>query len=160
VRRLDELTEAHDFRRYETLHWALPGHEARWLTDARQGHPIMGLGPTAYGRWPTATGWRWWRAAPGQRWRDRIATGGDGRGRLHHLSPGQRAQERLIDGLRLADGFDPDAIAAETGLDRAAWLDEPALTKLLAAGRMRRIGPRLAAADLGQSDELALHLLV
>ncbi len=159
VRRLDALAQLQGFRRYETLHWALPGHEARWLADARQGQPIMGLGPAAYGRWPSRTGWCWWRAAPGRRWRDKVAAGGDGRGRLHRLSARQRAQERLIDGLRLAVGFDPGGIAAETGLEPAAWLDEAALAELLAASRMRRLGSCLAATDLGQADELALQLL-
>lgn len=159
VRRLDALAQLHGFRRYETLHWALPGHEARWLTDARQGQPIMGLGPGAYGRWPSTTGWHWWRAAPGRRWRDEVAAGSDGRGRLHRLSPRQRAQERLIDGLRLAVGIDPAGIAAETGLEPATWLDEAALADVLAAGRMRQLGSCLAATDLGRADELALQLL-
>src|SRR5690606_18934351 len=55
---VDRLLQARGFCRYETLHWALPGHEARWLLDARRGRAIMGLGPDAYGRWPDAAGWR------------------------------------------------------------------------------------------------------
>ncbi|WP_222183577.1 hypothetical protein [Geminicoccus harenae] len=156
---LDRLLRAHGFCRYETLHWARPGHEARWLLDARQGRAIMGLGPGAYGRWPDAVGWRWWRSSGAAAWCRAVDRGGDGRGRLHRLTAEERAQERLIDGLRLAEGIMPAAIEAETGLLRSAWLDEDALARLRASGRLHDLDGRLIAADPSDADALALDLL-
>ncbi|HWL68338.1 MAG TPA: hypothetical protein VNS22_08120 [Geminicoccus sp.] len=156
---LDRLLRAHGFCRYETLHWALPGHEARWLLDARRGHAIMALGPGAYGRWPDAAGWRWWRSSGAAAWCRAVGRGGDGRGRLYRLTPQERAQERVIDGLRLAEGITPAAIEAETGLVRSAWLDEHALARLRASGRLHDLAGRLLAADPGEADALALALL-
>lgn len=164
VGRLDELARSCGFRRYETLHWALAGHEASWLLDARRGHPIMGLGPSAYGRWPddqaaAGTGWCWWRAAPGRRWREQVAAGKDGRGRLHVLPARDRAIERAIDGLRLAEGFVPEAVVAETGQPLGHWLDLLALERLVLTGRLRWSGSCLLAADPGEADALADVLL-
>jgi hypothetical protein len=159
VGHLDRLLRAHGLCRYETLHWALPCHEARWLLDARRGRAIMGLGPGAYGRWPDAAGWRWWRSAGAAAWCRAVDRGRDGRGRLHRLTAQERAQERVIDGLRLAEGIMPAAIEAETGLLRSAWLDEPALARLLASGRLHDLAGRLVAADPGDADTLSQALL-
>ncbi|WP_159715513.1 hypothetical protein [Geminicoccus flavidas] len=156
---VDRLLQAHGFCRYETLHWSLPGHEARWLLDARRGRAIMGLGPSAYGRWPDAAGWRWWRSPGAAAWCRAMDRGGAGRGRLHRLTAQERAQERVIDGLRLAEGITPAAIEAETGLLRSSWLDEDALARLCATDRLHDLDGRLIAADPAEADALARALL-
>ncbi|WP_027132619.1 hypothetical protein [Geminicoccus roseus] len=159
VERLDGLARGQGLRRYEAVHWALPGHEARWLLGARRGAPILGMGPGAYGRWPGAEGWRWWRGGPGNRWRRAVDAGGDGRGRLHRLAAADQARERAIDGLRLAEGIDLGVLERETGAPAADWLDLGVLEALLPGQRLRRTGDRIAVADLGEADTLAAGLL-
>ena len=159
VRRFDAAASAIGYVRYEAANWAQPGHEAAWLIHARQGGPIMGVGAGMYGRWPSAAGWRWWRAARPDRWRRTVEKGRDGRGRLRLLSPRERAVERLVDGLRLSCGIDLAEIEAEAACHRAIWLDEAFLTLLLDRGDLVSVGHHLRVADLNQVDRLTELLL-
>ncbi|HEX2526740.1 MAG TPA: hypothetical protein VHL31_10650 [Geminicoccus sp.] len=157
--RFDLAARTLGFRRYEAANWALPGHEARWLLDARRGGAIMGVGPGIYGRWSGPSCWWWWRAGRCHRWRQQLDAGRDGRGRLKRLSPKERAVERLIDGLRLREGADLAAVEVEAGLERTVWLDREALAAMLATGRLRSAGSRLQVRDLDEVDELTEMLL-
>ncbi len=137
--------EARGFVHYEVSNYARPGHEARHNLGYWRGRDYVGLGCAAYG---TISGEGTYGA---RRYRNKTdpakytaaALGGalrDGRGRAategssEDLDPETRLLERIMLGLRVAEGLDLEAAAEELGV--VAWTKE----RLRAAERLQKKG--------------------
>jgi oxygen-independent coproporphyrinogen-3 oxidase len=149
-----EALASRGFVHYEISNYAREGHVARHNLGYWHGSDYVGLGCGAWGTvtlpqgrvryrntpvperylgsadaWPTAD---LDRAGPGELMAEREI-----------LSPKTDLIERLMLGLRLAEGVDVEAAASQVGAD--PWPDRRlrALDRLIARGRIRRDGPRL-----------------
>jgi oxygen-independent coproporphyrinogen-3 oxidase len=111
------------YRRYEISNYARPGFECRHNLACWRGEEYLGLGAAA----ASHVGGRRWTNAP-----DVAAyIAAAGRGRLppadrETLTPLLRATERLVFGLRMAEGVDLEDICGEAGLrgspDERRWV--------------------------------------
>jgi putative oxygen-independent coproporphyrinogen III oxidase len=127
---------------YEVSNHARPGAECRHNLVYWRGHDYAGIGPGAHGRLEiggerraTATEKR------PESWLMRVEASGHGVIVDEPLSRGERADEFLLMGLRLAEGIDAARFAALAGrpLDahRIATLREHGFIEATAAGRLR-----------------------
>ena len=132
-----ELTGA-GFRRYEVSSWSRPGFESKHNLSYWQCKPVYGAGCGAhsYGRSGDSSR-RWWNVARPQQYISSPAFVEDG----ETLGPRNTAAERVMLGLRMADG-----IEAPAGF-------ELALADLAAAGLITRTGDFVRPTERG----LALH---
>ncbi|MFD2234749.1 radical SAM family heme chaperone HemW [Phaeospirillum tilakii] len=137
---------------YEVSNHARPGAECRHNLTYWRGGDWVGIGPGAHGRLGA-------RALAQQHdptiWLTTVEAAGHATAEDEILSPAALAAERLMMGLRLAEGLELDDTL------RAA-IDPTALTDLIEAGLLRRDGARLAATPTGWPllDTLLAHLLL
>jgi len=132
-----ELTGA-GFRRYEVSSWSLPAFESKHNQSYWQCKPVYGAGCGAhsYGR-SGGSSRRWWNWARPQEYISSTVFEEDG----ESLDPRKTAAERIMLGLRTADGLDVPA-----GF-------ETALAELSAAGLVIQEGAHVRPTQRG----LALH---
>jgi oxygen-independent coproporphyrinogen-3 oxidase len=64
------------------------------------------------------------------------------------LTPSEAADEALVMGLRLAEGIDPEALAARLGVERL--VDWAAVERLCASDHLNRSGPHIRATPAGR----------
>ncbi|HVM19653.1 MAG TPA: radical SAM family heme chaperone HemW [Egibacteraceae bacterium] len=112
----DDVLTAAGFTRYELSNWARPGMQCRHnLTYWRNGD-WLGIGAGAHGHWQ---GRRWWSVRAPQRYVDEVVAGRSTTSGDEVLDLEQQRTERLLLGLRMADGVprrlvepvDPAAVA-------------------------------------------------
>lgn len=103
----DELSDA-GLNWYEISNWARPGHESGHNLGYWRGDDWWGVGPGAHSH---VAGTRWWNHRLPQAWMDAVLAGGDPRAGHEVLSPTQRTTESVMLAVRLAGGFDPEAVA-------------------------------------------------
>ena len=151
---LHEALTLRGFAHYEVSNYAKDGHVARHNLGYWSGNDYVGLG---CGAWGTVT-------VAGQRVRYRntpvperyLASAGAwaeadlsraGSGELvsefERLAPDTDFSERLMLGLRLADGFDVEAAARTVGVEPWSPARLRAVERLVTRGRLVREGPRL-----------------
>ncbi len=132
------MTEAAGLPAYEVSNHAVPGQEGRHNLLYWRGGDWAGVGPGAHGRL-TLEGTRTAteaERAPG-RWLERVEREGSGEAEREALSPEEAAEERLLMGLRLAQGIELGRLHALPQLPaRAAALKEMGLVAL-EGGRLR-----------------------
>ena len=168
---IDAALAERGLRHYEVSNYAVPGQESRHNLGYWRGHSYLGLGVAAYGCGPTGNGSIRYRNAPEP---TRYVEG------TRSLVPGAPAledgvtstiepldaetllRERIMLGLRLADGFDLAASAGELGLDATASWQARARTiqRLSSEGTLSVDGTRLripSARRLG-TDGIAARL--
>ena len=137
------------FTRYELSNWALPGSECRHnLTYWRNGD-WLGLGAGAHAHWQ---GTRSWNVRPPGRYADMILAGGSAQAGTETLTPQEQRTERLLLGLRMAQGVLRDDVEP---------LDQGQLDLLVAAGLVvadDRI--RLTDAGWALANDVTVRLLV
>ena len=137
-----EVCAAHGLPAYEVSNHARPGGECRHNLVYWRGHEYAGIGPGAHGRLEidgerhaTATEQR------PESWLMRVEAAGHGLVTDDVLTRGERADEFLLMGLRLAEGIDPRRFAAIAGRgvdpERLAALRQHGLIDIDAAGRLR-----------------------
>ncbi|MFO0742009.1 MAG: radical SAM family heme chaperone HemW [Labilithrix sp.] len=136
---IDEELESRGLRHYEISNYAKPGEEARHNLAYWRGDEYIGLGCGAYGMTRTKAG--------GVRWRnailpDRYVAGAPVLS-TEELTPDDLLKERIMLGLRIAEGIDLGASGRELGVD--PWSPERlrAIDKLVERGRLERDGDRL-----------------
>jgi len=154
---IDEALRAVGFEHYEISNYAKPGAEARHNVAYWRGDDYVGLGCGAFGFVRTgATGVRWRNAitpaayeaqtrAMSSRDRSAVPAGFDRAGAsIERLSTDALLEERIMLGLRMADGVDLGRAARELGID--PWTRERTRTvdELVARGRLQRNGDHLA----------------
>jgi oxygen-independent coproporphyrinogen-3 oxidase len=132
------MTEAAGLPAYEISNHAAPGQEGRHNLLYWQGGDWVGVGPGAHGRL-TLSGTRTGTEAernPG-RWLERVEREGSGEAGREALTDAEAAEERLMMGLRLAEGIDLARLGALPGLPaRIPALEDLGLVAL-EGGRLR-----------------------
>jgi putative oxygen-independent coproporphyrinogen III oxidase len=146
--------ESAGFSHYEISNYARLGHVAEHNLGYWRGDDYVGLGTGAWGTW-TSNGRRLrYRNTPSperylalsDRWPSAdLERAGNG-GLLSELEPidaETALRERLMLGLRLAEGFDFEAAALELGVPAWTTERERAASRLISRGDLARDGPRL-----------------
>ncbi|TNC48200.1 coproporphyrinogen III oxidase [Rubellimicrobium rubrum] len=111
------LTEAAGLPAYEVSNHAAPGQESRHNLVYWQGGDWVGIGPGAHGRL-TVDGVRAaieTERTPG-RWLQMVEQNGSGESQRENLRALEAAEERLMMGLRLAEGVEMDRLRMLDGL--------------------------------------------
>ncbi len=141
-----ELCEAAGLPAYEISNHAAPGCESSHNLAYWRCGEYLGLGPGAHGR--LLIDGR--RLATSQRTSPENWLSGERRQTETILSKEEIAAERLMMGLRLAEGIDSTTFSAEVGETLASWLAGPALDRLLDAGLLLWRGEHLTASADGR----------
>ena len=133
------------YEHYEVSNWAKPGHRCVHNMGYWQGRPYLGLGAGAHSY---RAGRRWWNVRPPQQYIDAV-TGGDlPIGGQEILNDEEVRLERLLLGLRIADGVPRD------------WVNPEEADRFVAAGLVMRSDDRVALTDRGLllANDLVLSL--
>jgi putative oxygen-independent coproporphyrinogen III oxidase len=140
-----EAFAAAGYEHYEVSNWAKPGHRCLHNLGYWRGGPYLGLGAGAHSY---RDGRRWWNVRPPQRYVDLIEAGEPPVGGDETLTASERDLERLLLGLRVADGVP------------TSWVDADEAARFVAEGLARRTGDRLSLTDRGLllANELVLSL--
>jgi len=138
-----DLLGAAGYEHYEISNWATPGRRCLHNMGYWQGRPYLGLGAGAHSH---RDGRRWWNVRPPRQYLDLLDGGELPIGGEERLSDAERATERLLLGLRVADGIP------------AQWLPDGRATPFVEDGLAERRGDRLALTDRGMlvANELVL----
>ena len=133
------LTGAAGLPLYEVSNHARPGAESRHNLSYWRYTDYAGVGPGAHGR---RTGHATTRHKKPENWLNAVTRNGHGAQEEVALSPGERATEALVMGLRLAEGVDLGRIGA-------GYVDAAAVEQLAAHGLIVREGERLRVTGAG-----------
>lgn len=151
-----ELCAAAGLPLYEISNHARPGAESRHNLQYWTYGDYAGIGPGAHGRrGPRAT----LRLRRPESWLEAVIANGHGLESEEPIAPAAAAEEALLMGLRLAQGIDPDAFEARTGLPLEAVASPDARARLTAMGLLAP-GPQLRATPAGRplTNRLILEL--
>lgn len=131
---------------YEVSNWSRPGGECRHNLGYWHDDDWWGVGPGAHSHVGDA---RWWNVKHPRTYAERLASGESPEEGRETLTAEQRRVERIMLGLRLAEGLPVDALSA-SALDRVALLvndglvepdpragDAPAAPRLVLTARGR-----------------------
>lgn len=152
---IEEALESRGLRHYEISNYAAPGEEARHNLAYWRGDEYVGLGCAAFGFARDATrtgrGLRWRNAIEPKKYvaatntlRDDVLGEGDGVSMFAEELDGLALlRERIMLGLRLAEGVDLGRAGSELGID--PWTPERlrAVERLVDRGRLTRQGDLL-----------------
>jgi putative oxygen-independent coproporphyrinogen III oxidase len=141
----EELARA-GYRHYEVSNWARPGHECVHNVGYWEGRPYLGLGAGAHSY---RGGRRWWNVRPPARYVALALGGQQPVGGGEELSPEAARLERLLLGVRRAEGIP------------ASWVSDPAAAdEYEARGLARRDGGRFVLTEAGMllANEVVLAL--
>jgi putative oxygen-independent coproporphyrinogen III oxidase len=141
-----ELLGGGGYEHYEVSNWALPGHRCVHNIGYWDGRPYLGLGAGAHSH---RDGRRWWNVRPPQQYVDTVAAGREPIGGEETLDAEERRLERLLLGLRTAEGVPEE------------WVEDAARAEeFVAQGLAARRTGRIALTDRGMllANELVLAL--
>jgi putative oxygen-independent coproporphyrinogen III oxidase len=146
MEQVDALASAAGLARYELSNWARPGLEsAHNLTYWRDGD-WLGIGAGAHGHWQ---GRRWWCVRSPERYVSAGLGGASTVAGAEVPDAGQRRAERLLLGLRIAEGVPRAAVEP---------IDDRTVTDLIRAGLLRDDPARLALTPDGMRLASAVTL--
>lgn len=116
--------ETRGFVHYEVSNYARAGHESRHNLGYWRGLDYVGLGCAAYGTVSTEAGHarRYRNKTDPEKYIRAALTTDSTEGHSEALTPEMRLRERIMLGLRLAEGFDLSSAAEALGV--AAWTNE------------------------------------
>jgi putative oxygen-independent coproporphyrinogen III oxidase len=149
---IEEALESRGLRHYEISNYAAPGEEARHNLAYWRGDEYLGLGCAAFGFARDAErkdhGLRWRNAVEPKKYveatralKDEVLGEGDGVSMFAEQLDGVALlRERLMLGLRLAEGVDLGRAGVDLGID--PWTPERlrSIDRLVERGRLRRDG--------------------
>lgn len=119
-RRLKDL----GFEAYEISNFCRPGHRSAHNLKYWTGAPYLGLGPGAHSF--DGQHHRWWNLRKLRHWAAKVGSGDRPLEGEERLSPRQQLLERVMLGLRMADGIDLHQLEEEFDCDlrrrNAGWL--------------------------------------
>jgi putative oxygen-independent coproporphyrinogen III oxidase len=142
---IQEELERFDLHHYEVSNYAMAGHEAIHNLGYWRGRDYLGLGCAAYGTLSDAAGsaTRYRNQTEPALYVQAASSRSDVTASVEHLAPAVRLRERIMLGLRLAEGVDLGKAGLELGID--PWPNDRlcAVQRLEAAGRLVRDGDRL-----------------
>lgn len=142
-----ELLADAGYAAYEVSNFAAaPEHRSPHNRKYWSGAPYLGIGPSAHSF--DGAGERWWNERRLGPWRGRLGRGEKPIAGRERLSAAERTLERLMLGLRTAEGVDLAALSAELGDDLAA-VNRDLLDRLAAEELLRTEGDRLVPTRAG-----------
>jgi len=100
------------YRHYEVSNWARPGFECLHNLGYWEGRPYLGLGAGAHSY---RDGRRWWNVRPPQQYLEEVESGRLPLGGGEVLTDDERRMERLLLGLRVAEGVPVEWIDGRQG---------------------------------------------
>jgi len=136
------ITDAAGFKTYEISNHAKPGAECQHNLVYWRGQEYAGIGPGAHGRLEVNEG----RLATEtiknpEEWWQQVMVQGHGMVERFTLLPAEHADELLLMGLRLAEGFDPSRYEAlaKQGFEpeKISFLENLGMLETLKDGRLR-----------------------
>jgi putative oxygen-independent coproporphyrinogen III oxidase len=138
-------------RHYEISNYARPGHESRHNLGYWRGEPYLGLGVGAWGTVPSSGRRVRYRNTPNltrylEHARSEPIALGEGSNHVaafEDLSPSTLLMERLMLGLRLAEGVDLEQLESELGVEVRTRERVRAIDRWLQRGVLLRDGARL-----------------
>jgi putative oxygen-independent coproporphyrinogen III oxidase len=138
------LAEA-GYEHYEISNWARPGHRSAHNMGYWEGRRYLGLGAGAHSY---RDGKRWWNVRPPQQYLEEVEAGRRPVGGSEALGQAEREMERLLLGLRVADGVP------------AEWIDAERAATYVAEGLAERRNGRVALTDRGMflANDIVLEL--
>jgi oxygen-independent coproporphyrinogen-3 oxidase len=141
-----ELMVESGYEHYEVSNWARPGYRCLHNMGYWEGRPYLGLGAGAHSY---RDGRRWWNLRPPQQYMASLASGRRPVGGEEMLTDEEQKLERLLLGLRVADGVP------------ATWVDRIRAQQFLAEGLAERRDGRLALTRRGLflANEIVLELV-
>jgi putative oxygen-independent coproporphyrinogen III oxidase len=133
------------YEHYEVSNWAKPGRRCVHNLGYWEGRPYLGLGAGAHSFRDAR---RWWNVRPPQEYLELVASGQLPTGGEEHLTHEERDLERLLLGLRTADGVPKE------------WLDPARADRFVADGLAVRRNGHVALTDRGMllANDLILSL--
>jgi oxygen-independent coproporphyrinogen-3 oxidase len=137
------------FDHYEISNFARSGDVSRHNLGYWRGYDYLGLGTGAWGTVTLANGRIRYRNSPSPeryqaaRFEQPFAVAGDSCSVVEPLDAETSLRERIMLGLRLAEGFDLGAAARELGVDALPTERRRSLEKLRAKGQIEQDGERL-----------------
>jgi len=140
-----ELLSEGGHEHYEVSNWARPGHRCAHNLGYWRGRPYLGLGAGAHSY---RDGARWWNVRPPTQYVAMSAKGERPIGGRERLTEQERQMERLLLGLRTADGVPSD------------WVQPECAREFVAAGLAERRNGHLSLTDRGMflANEVVLSL--
>ncbi|HEV8420843.1 MAG TPA: radical SAM family heme chaperone HemW [Actinomycetota bacterium] len=134
------------FEHYEVSNWARPGYRCTHNMGYWEGRPYLGLGAGAHSYRGDV---RWWNVRPPQQYMAAVASGRKPIGGEERLTDEEQRLERLLLGLRVADGI------------LANQVDRSRVESLLREGMAERHGLQLALTERGLflTNEIVLDLV-
>lgn len=140
---------------YEISNHARPGHECRHNLNIWRGWDYVGVGPGAHGRLAlTGDGgtqdWGTHQVHNPERWLSLVESKGHGTAKRRLLDDGDRAEERVIMGLRLTEGIDRARFQAQAGRDVLTLINPSKLAYAVGAGYVELDKTRIAATAEGR----------
>jgi putative oxygen-independent coproporphyrinogen III oxidase len=140
-----ELLRDAGYRHYEVSNWSKPGFECAHNLGYWEGRPYLGLGAGAHSY---RSGRRWWNVRPPQQYLAEVEDGRLPIGGEEYLSEEERRIERLLLGLRKADGIP------------SGWVDSTRVEEFVGQGLAERRDGRVALTDSGMllANDLVLAL--
>jgi putative oxygen-independent coproporphyrinogen III oxidase len=133
------------YEHYEVSNWARPGRRCLHNMGYWEGRPYLGLGAGAHSY---REGVRWWNVRPPQQYMTSVSAGEKPLGGGERLTIEELRLERLLLGLRVADGIPSELIDAERA------------HSFLTEGLAERRNGRLALTDRGLflTNDIVLEL--
>jgi putative oxygen-independent coproporphyrinogen III oxidase len=125
--------------RYEVSNWARPGAESRHNLVYWRGGDWLGIGAGAHGHWQGRRSWQ--LRAPG-RWTEMALAGEEPLGGTELVGAEQRREERLMMGLRIAEGVPRAEVEP---------LDEERVADLVRRGLIEDDGERVRVTEAGRA---------
>ena len=140
-----DVLGAAGYEHYEVSNWAKAGHRCVHNLGYWEGRPYLGLGAGAHSYRDAV---RWWNVRPPQQYMAMVAGGERPIGGEERLTNDDRRMERLLLGLRTADGIPSGWIAPDRALE------------FVAAGLAEQRNGRLSLTDRGMflANDLVLDL--
>ncbi|TMK97394.1 MAG: radical SAM family heme chaperone HemW [Actinobacteria bacterium] len=140
-----EVLAGAGYEHYEVSNWATPGHRCIHNLGYWEGRPYVGIGAGAHSY---RGGLRWWNVRPPAQYLEMVARGERPIGGEERLSDEDRRLERLLLGLRTADGVPPE------------WVEPDRATEFVTAGLAERRNGRLSLTDRGMflANDVVLEL--
>ena len=135
---VEEALTQRGFTHYEISNYAKPGQEARHNLGYWRGDDYLGLGCAAFGTLSTEGGAavRYRNHRDPIRWAAAARSGDELESEREELDAETRLRERIMLGLRLADGLDLDRAAGTLGVEAWPPSRRRAADKLLSRGRL------------------------
>lgn len=150
---------------YEVSNYAAPGQESRHNLAYWRGWDYLGLGVSAVGTLSTGSGGaaRYKNAVQPGKFSAGVAAGAPDEQSRETLGPEDRMRERIMLGLRLAEGLDLAAAGDELGIDPLPPERRRTVDAMLADGRLERLGDaglrvRVPRAKWALADGIAARL--